>query len=144
MSIVVERPPTDDAVESPRTAPRRRRAWWRLRFPWTKTAVSAPVADDDLIIVNNTDEAWTLSLGYRELGTMPPHDRQEVNVVRQGLLRACQAGAAVAAGPLTLALTPAVRAVEINCVVLQGVPLYHLRAIKRPDVRRRTGYPAPR
>jgi len=143
MSVVVDRPPPDDAVGTPPgTEPRRRRAWWRYILPWTRTAVSAPVADDDLLIVNATDEAWALSLGYRDLGTMPPRDRQVVNVVRQGLLRARQVGAPVDTVPLTLALTPSVRAVEISGVVLQGVTLYHLAAIERPRARRRATRPA--
>jgi len=138
MSVVVDRPPADDAVGTPPgTQPRRRRAWWRYLFPWTRTAVSAPLADDDLLIVNTTDEAWALSLGYRDLGTMPPRDRQVVNVVRQGLLHARRVGAPADTAPLTLALTPSVRAVEINCVVLQGMTLYHLAAIERPRAPRR-------
>lgn len=129
MSVVVDRPPTGDAAKvPPRTAPRYRRAWWR--FPWTRTAVSGPVADDDLLIVNMTDELWALSLGYRDLGTMPPYERQEVNVVRKGLLSTRRVDPLADTEPLTLALTPAVRAVEIGAAVRHGVTVYHLRAIE--------------
>lgn len=142
MSIVVDYPPTEETRDPPQTAPQRRRAWWRFRFPWTRTAVSGPVADDDLLIVNMTEETWALTLGYRDLGTMPPYDRQEVNVVRKGRLCAHRVDAPADTDPLTLALTPAVRAVEIGGAVRHGVTVYHLRAIERPKARRRASRPA--
>lgn len=112
----------------------------RFRFPWTRTAVSSPVADDDLLIVNMTEETWALSLGYHDLGTMPPYERQEVNVARKGRLYARRVAADT--DPLTLALTPAVRAVEIGGAVRHGVTVYHLRAIERSKARRRIARPA--
>lgn len=66
MSVVMDWPPVVEAepVEDPlETAPRRKRAWGRLLFPWLKTAIE----DDDLLIVNSTDDTWALSLGYHDL-----------------------------------------------------------------------------
>ena len=142
MSIVVDYPPTKETGDPPQTAPRRRRAWWRFRFPWTRTAVSGPVADDDLLIVNMTDEAWALSLGYRDLGSLPPYERQEVNVARKGRLCARRVDPPADRDPLTLALTPTVRAVEIGGAVRHGVTVYHLRAIERSEASRRIARPA--
>lgn len=140
MPIVVERPSTDDATEAPpATEPKLQRAWGRFLFPWLKTAVSGPMADDDLLIVNATDLAWALSIGYHELGTMPPHDEQVVNVVRRGQLCAREGGAPADSGTLMLALTPQVRAVEISGVVLQETTLYELKAIERREARPRQG-----
>jgi len=103
--------------------------------------VSGPVADDDLLIVNMTDETWALSLGYRDLGSMPPYERQEVNVVRTGLLCARRVDTPADTDPLTLALTPTVRAVELGGAVRHGVTVYYLRAIERPKASRRIARP---
>ena len=99
------------------------------------------MADDDLLIVNMTDETWALSLGYRDLGTMPPYERQEVNVTRKGRLCARRVDAPADTDPLTVALTPAVRAVEIGGAVRHGVTVYHLSAIERSKARRRIARP---
>ena len=137
MSVVLDRPPTDDAVDTPpETAPRLQRQWWRFRFPWVKTAVGAPTEDDDLLIVNATDEAWMLSLGYRTLGMVPPRVEWVVAIVRTGLLSARRVGAPVGTEYLTLSLTPAVRAVQIASTVLPGETSYILRVIERPRARR--------
>lgn len=147
MSVVMDRPPVIEAEpmeDPPETAPRRKRVWGRLLFPWLKTAIASPIEDDDLLIVNSTDDTWALSLGYHDLGSMPPRDRQVVSVVRKGRLQARQVGAARDAPALTLALTPSVRAVEISVTVLQGVALYHLGATERPPVSRRGEQPATR
>ncbi len=142
MSIIVDYPPSEETHDPPQTAPRCRRACWRFRFPWTRTAVSGPVADDDLLIVNMTDEIWALSLGYRDLGSLPPYERQEVNVVRKGWLSARRVDQPAATDPLTLALTPTVRAVEIGAAVRHGVTVYHLRVIERSEASRRVSRPA--
>lgn len=142
MPLVVDRPHTDDLVDMPpappETAPARRRVWGRLLFPWLRTAVGAPMADDDLLIVNATSLAWVLSVGYHTVGTMPPGDEQIVNVVRRGHLSAREAGSP-ADSALTLGLTPKVRAVEIGETVLGGTTLYDLKAIERRDARPRRG-----
>ena len=137
MPIVLDRPLTDDAVDMPpETAPRLQRQWWRYMFPWVKTAVGAPTEDDDLLIVNATDEAWMLSLGYRALGMVPPRVEWAITVARIGLLSARRVGAPVGTEYLTLSLTPTVRAVQIANTALPGETPYILRAIERPRTLR--------
>lgn len=138
MSIVLDRPPAEEAVpidEPPPTQPRRRRQWWKWRFPWVKTAVGAPADDEPLLIVNATNEAWALSLGYRDLGVLPPHDEYSFEVVKVGLLSARQPNAAPGTPYLTLALTPRVSVVEIGARVVQGETLYGLSTVRGRDTR---------
>lgn len=142
MAIVVEPPPIkqdDDAP--PRTKTRRRRHWWRWRFPWIKTAVSAPVDDEPLLIVNATDEAWALSLSYRDLGIVRSHEHRAVYVVRTGILQARRADAPGDEGYLTLPITHRTQAVQIACRVLDGEALYSLWPVERvqPPPRRLEG-----
>ena len=137
MPVVLDRPPTDDAVDMPpETAPQLRRQWWRYMFPWVKTAVGAPTEDDDLLIVNATDEAWILWLGYRSLGMVPPRLEWTITVARPGLLSARRVGAPVGTEYLTLSLTRAVHAVQIAPTVLPDETPYILRVIERPRARR--------
>lgn len=133
MSIVVDRPATEPAIDDPPppTAPRRRRHWWRWRFPWVKTAVSAPLDDQPLLIRNRTDEAWALSLNYHDLGVLPPHDQYSFSVVKRGLLCARQPQAPIGTAYLTLALKSSISTVEIDCDLLQGQMLYDLRPLTR-------------
>ena len=133
MPVVLDRPSTDDAVDMPpETAPQLRRQWWRYMFPWVKTAVGAPTEDDDLLIVNATDEAWILWLGYRSLGMVPPRLEWTMTVARPGLLSARRVGAPVGTEYLTLSLTRAVHAVQIAPTVLPDETPYILRVIERP------------
>jgi hypothetical protein len=105
-------------------------------FPWVKTAVGAPTEDDDLLIVNATDEAWMLWLGYRSLGIVPPRVEWAITIARPGLLSARRVGAPVGTEYLTLPLTPAVRAVQIAGTLVAGETPYILRAIERPRALR--------
>ena len=137
MPVVLDRPPTDDAVDMPpETAPQLRRQWWRYMFPWVKTAVGAPTEDDDLLIVNATDEAWILWLGYRSLGMVPPRVEWAITVAKTGLLSARRLVAPVGTEYLTLSLTRAVRAVQIAGTVLPDETSYILRMIERPRTLR--------
>jgi len=63
-------------------------------------------------------------------------------MVRKGRLCAHRLDAPADTDPLTLALTPAVRAVEIGAAVWHGVTVYHLRAIERSEASRRNARPA--
>jgi len=63
-------------------------------------------------------------------------------MVRKGLLCAHRVDAPADTNPLTLALTPSARAVEIGGAVQHGVTVYHLRAIERPKASRRIARPA--
>lgn len=149
MSIVLDRPPAEEAErieEPPPTEPRRRRQWWKWRFPWVKTAVGAPADDEPLLIVNATDVAWALSLGYHDLGVLPPRDEYSFEVVKAGLLSARQPNAAPGTPYLTLPLAPRVSVVEIGARVLQGETLYGLSVMRGRDTHPSTAkelYPHP-
>jgi hypothetical protein len=109
MSLAVESPPQ----RPPQTGTRRRRRWFRFRFPWIKTAVSAPSDDDELLVLNQTDLGWLLHLGYRDLGAISPHDARLYRVVKAGLLTARQVDAPVGTEYLTMSLGPAIQVVAI-------------------------------
>lgn len=136
MSIVLDRPPTEYTVdEPPPTEPQRRRQWLKWRFPWVKTAVGAPAGEEPLLIVNSTAEAWALSLGYHDLGVLPPHEEYSFEVVKVGQFRARQPNAPSGTPYLTLSLRPAISAVEISGDTVQGETLYGLRVFTRPNAR---------
>ena len=127
MPAVIDRPP----VEAPRTepAPERRRPSWR--FPWNKpkTRIAAPTEDDELLIDNRTDQAWTLHLGYRSLGRIEPHAKLLVHVVKTGMLTARPVNAPVGVGYLTAFLTGEIETVEIRGERMGGEHLYDLQLL---------------
>jgi hypothetical protein len=137
MPTLLERPPApqlDEAAPSliPEPAPQLQRHWWRFRFPWTKTAVGAPLGDEQLLIDNQTPEVWTLHLGYHALGPLAPHRQRYVTVATGGLLTARPLHAPVGTAYLTLYVVPAVRVVEIRAVGAKGAAQYELHAVRPP------------
>ena len=129
--MAVTEPVAAPEESPPETAPgpRRGRPWWRFLFPWPRgrTRNAAPADDDALLVDNRTAEVWALHLGYRDLGTVPPHQRRRERVVKTGMLTARVVDAPVGTGYLTAWLTPSVRAVEIRGEPMRGQPLYELR-----------------
>lgn len=121
-------PPLADPNAPPATDTRTRRRWWRFRFPWRRTAVSAPTNDDELLIDNTTDVPWALHLGYRNLGIIDPDSRALYRVVKSGLLSARRVDAPVGDGYLTLALPPGARIVQI-LDISGGERFYDLRLL---------------
>ncbi|MGI8826791.1 MAG: hypothetical protein ACR2JC_14295 [Chloroflexota bacterium] len=84
-------PPLDDglqtgAVPEPRPALQSNR--WRLRFPWVKTAVSAPTYDGQLLIANRTDLTWLVWHNYHSLGRLDAGDQRHVRLIRAGTISA--------------------------------------------------------
>jgi hypothetical protein len=139
MPAVLERPPAADRTipagspdKPPDTAPRRRRHWWRYLFPWIKTAVGAPIGDDALIIMNETDHAWACTIGFRSLGLVAPHADKAISVVRKGQLSARRADASADTSPLVVPMTPSVRVVQITCDVVGGIERYDIWALSGP------------
>jgi hypothetical protein len=139
MPAVLERPPAPERVipisspdEPPETGLRRRRHWWRYLFPWIKTAVGAPIGDDALIIMNETDHSWTCAVGFRSLGQVMPHADKATSVVRKGQLSARRADAPADANPLSVPMTPSVRVVQITCDVVGGIERYDIWALSGP------------
>lgn len=118
-------PPVADP-EAPATRTRTRRRWWRFRFPWVKTAVSAPTDDDQLLIDNTTDREWAIHLGYRELGIVAPETRRLYRVVKQGTLSARRVDAPPGDSYLILHIRPNVHAVQI-LDISGGERFYELR-----------------
>ena len=132
MPVVLDRPPVivDPPTDAaPPTAPRLRRQWWRFRFPWVKTAIGAPTSDDELLIDNATDDAWSLYLGYRDLGTVEPRDQRLVQVVKTGLFSARQSVAPAGTAYITIPIRPAVHTVRIRQERVDNNTLYDLQLI---------------
>src|SRR5579883_1150491 len=139
MPAVLERPPELDRAipaglpdDPPETAPQRRRQWWRYLFPWLKTAVGAPIEDDALIIMNETDHPWACAAGFRSLVLVAPHADKATSVVRKGQLSARRADAPADTSPLVVAMTPSVRVVQITCDVVGGIERYNIWALSGP------------
>ncbi len=82
-----------------------------------------------MLLDNRTDGQWSVHLGYRDLGMVPPRDRRTVRVIKTGMLSVRQAAAPVGVGYLTAHLSPSVQSVEIRHTLVQGAPFYDLRLI---------------
>ncbi len=133
----LERPPISEAeAVPPQSEPERRRAWWRFRFPWTKTAVGAPMADDELIIANATTDDWVLSLGLRQMGLIYGGELRHVTAARGSQLTARLATPRAGERPLTLALAPEVRAVLLSRIELPFISFYTMKAVSAEEALR--------
>lgn len=86
---------------------------WRFRFPWVKTAVSAPSYNGEILIANRTYETWLLWHNYHNLGLLDPGDTRLVRLVRAGTLSARQLVADVSSEYLLLSLSPDLAGAEI-------------------------------
>jgi hypothetical protein len=116
----------------PQTAPQRQRALWRFRFRWRKTAVGAPVYNDELLIENLTGVAWRLWHGYHFLGTVAPGDSLPVRLTKSGLLSARQDQADPGTEYLLVQLTEASCGVQIAEVAEGKRVLFELRLMEEP------------
>lgn len=139
MPATLERPPTlappdpyGEALDDPpETATHRQRHWLRYLFPWVKTAVGAPIADDALIIMNETNYTWLCTAGFHTLGPVPPHEDKATSVVRKGTLTARRLDVPDA-DPLTVAMTPSVRVVQIASDTIDGAEVFTMWAVSSP------------
>lgn len=120
-----EAPPTDTRADP-------KRPWWRRRLPFAtpQTRIAAPTDDGELIIDNQTDEAWRVHLGYRDLGRVSARAKQRVRVLKSGTLTARQVQAPADAGYLTAHLHPAVHTVQIRRTIVHNEPFYDLRLLE--------------
>lgn len=122
----------DEKEARTKTSPAPQRDRWRYRFPWVKTAVSAPTYNGEILIINRTDRTWLLWHNYHQLGPFDPVDERRVRVVRMGT---------ISARPLTdtdaeyllLSLHPSTDGVEIVDVAA-GEGFYALRALESDRV----------
>jgi hypothetical protein len=122
----------DESTPETRTSPQSQRNWWRFRFPWVKTAVGTPTADDETVLIDNlTDEEWVLHLSFHALGTVAPHRQQTIKIVKWQMLTARQFHAPLGTEYLTADLTPRVKAVEIRHDARHGQLAYYLHPVPR-------------
>ena len=117
----------------PQTKTDRRRL--RFRLPWTRTAVSAPTDDEDLLVVNETEVSWTLALGYRQLGVLGPKEHRRYHVLKLGMLTARRNGAPTGEEYLMLHISPAVEAVRI-VQLAKDLALFELQEVQRHQAAR--------
>ena len=135
MPILVDPPKTDRPPRSsPRTGTKPQRNLWRFRFPWVKTAVSAPTDDDELRIENLTTRTLTLYLGYRSLGRIEPESQRVFHVVKTGVLQARPVDPPVESEYLTADIRPATWVVQICRGLEEEEDLYELRVLGREQV----------
>lgn len=99
---------------------------WRFYFPWTKTAVSAPTYNGELLIANRTDQTWLVWHNYHSLGLLDAGKERRVRLVRAGTLSARQLVAAADSEYLLLSLGPNLLGVEIVDIA-PGEGFYTLR-----------------
>jgi hypothetical protein len=134
-TIYVDSPLDGDRapVATPEPHPYLQPDGWRFRFPWVKTAVSAPTYDGELLIANRTDATWLLWHNYHSLGLLDAGAERRVGLVRAGTVSARKLVADVNSEYLLLSLSPDLQAAEI-VDVSPGEGAYVLR---RLDVGRR-------
>jgi hypothetical protein len=133
MSIYVDWPDQLDLPSSlppvPETAPQRQPNRWRYRFPWVKTAVSAPIYDDELTIDNQTDFTWQLWHDYHSLGLVPPRGLRRRRLVKAGTISARRLPAPTGEEYIFVSLNPT--AAEVRIVDLSaGESLHALEIIE--------------
>lgn len=129
---LTEQPP----AAIPETAPQRQPNRWRYRFPWVKTAVGAPLYDDELLIDNRTPHAFALWHAYHALGVVDAHSQRTVRLVKSGLLSARQLIAPPGADYLLISLNPEARGVAICDISGGGEGYYDLRLLGPGELRR--------
>src|SRR5579875_2538087 len=116
MAIIVD-PPFDvdrsfpEAV--PETEPRLQPNRWRYRFPWVKTAVGAPLYDNVLLVINQTNRSWLLHHGCHCLGTIAPLADRRFRLVKSGIFTAIQMPAPADAEYIVVQLKESARAIRI-------------------------------
>ncbi|HEV7216658.1 MAG TPA: hypothetical protein VGP33_16245 [Chloroflexota bacterium] len=130
MPAILDRPPEAPAQTETQADPTR--PWWRRRMPFAlpRTRNAAPTGDDELVIDNQTKEAWRLCLGYRDLGALAAHTQIQVHVVKSGMLTARQVAAPAGTGYLTTYLNPSVHTVQIRHSLINNEPFYDLRLLE--------------
>jgi len=132
MPIFVDPPSVRDSpTMSPRTSPKRWRNLWRFRFPWVKTAVSAPTDDEELLVENLTGRTWQVHLGYRGLGAIAPESQRRYQVVKSGTLSVRQMDAPVGGEYLTAEVNRSTWVVQIYDLSPEGEGVYDLRVLGR-------------
>src|SRR5579884_1536277 len=126
-------PPVDDSHQSdavPEPHPHLQPSRWQFRFPWVKTAVSAPSYNGELLIVNRTRQRWLVWHNYHRLGLFDAGDIRHVRLVRAGTISARKLVTDVNSEYLLLALSPTLFGVEIvNITPEEG--FYTLRSLYR-------------
>lgn len=123
----LDRPVTPPPV--PETAPRLRPDRWRYRFPWVKTAVSAPIYDGQLIIANDTDFTWQIWHDYHSLGLVPPRSLRRRRLVKSGTVSARRLPAPVGEEYIFVSLIPSAAEVRIVDISV-GEGLYALEIVE--------------
>lgn len=130
MPILVDPPKTRRTPKpSPGTKGKPQRNLWRFRFPWVKTAVSAPTDDDELRIENLTSRTWALYLGYRSLGRIEPETQRVFHVVKSGLLQVRPVDPPLGSEFLTADIRPATWVVQICRGLEEEEEVYELRVL---------------
>lgn len=130
MPAILDRPPEAPATTETQAEPTR--PWWRRRMPFAlpRTRNAAPTDGDELVIDNQTNEAWRVHLGYRDLGVLAAHTQVQVHVVKSGMLTARQVAGPAGAGYLTTYINPSVHTVQIRHSLINNEPFYDLRLLE--------------
>lgn len=117
---------------------RARRGWPSKWLPWLRprTRNAADAADDELLIVNRTAEAWRIAAGFRDLGVAEPFQERRVHVVKAGTMTARQVDAPVGTDYLIAHLSADVRQVVLTRFLAHGQPFYELKAVAGKEKRR--------
>jgi len=129
--------PPPDHVLAPQPDPKLQPNRWRFYFPWTKTAVSAPTYNGEILLANRTRRVWMVWHNYHNLGTIEPEEERRVRLVRTGTISARLFTGGADAEFILLPLTPTLQGVEI--VDMDGDEEYFtLRAIESGEVTAET------
>lgn len=129
--VLTDRPETE-------THQRPARRGWPLRWlPWVtpRTRVATDAADDELLVVNRTAEAWRIAAGFRDLGVAEPYQERRVHAAKSGILTARQVDAPVGTDYLVVHLSSDVERVVLTRFIAHGQPFYEFKAVQGRERR---------